>query len=165
MPTDVINELAGITPDSPLGQLRASREVAFKAAQGSFDELFEPADPKGVSHHERDATALRIAILEKSEPVIQLHRSRLQALGLTESDLTAIERFPDGGALSPRLAAILTHTDLLTIEPRNATQDDLVKLQDAGLTTPDIITISELIAFSSFQIRLLAALRALSEDA
>ena len=165
MPTDIVNELAGIAPDSLLGQLRASREVAFNAAQGSFDELFEPADPKGVSRQERDAMALRIAVLEKSEPVIQLHRSRLQALGLTDADLAAIEQFPDGGTLSPRLTAILTHTDLLTTEPRNATKDDLVKLQDAGLTTPDIITISELIAFSSFQIRLLAALRALSEDA
>jgi len=165
MPTDVINQLAGIAPDSRVGQLRASREVAFKAAQGSFDELFEPDDPKGVSRQERDATAYRIAILEKSEPVIQLHRSRLQALGLTESELEAIEQFPDGGAVSPRLAAILTHTDLLTIEPRNATKADLEKLQAAGLTTTDIITISELIAFSSFQIRLLAALRALSEDA
>ncbi len=126
---------------------------------------FEPADPKGVSRQERDATAYRIAILEKSAPVIELHRSRLQALGLTDADLAAIEQFPDGGTLSPRLAAILTHTDLLTIEPRNATKADLDKLQEAGLTTPDIITISELIAFSSFQIRLLAALRALSEDA
>src|SRR6187399_1534052 len=101
MPIDIINQLAEIPPDSRLGQLRASREVAFKAAQGSFDELFEPTDPKGVSRHERDATAYRIAILEKSEPVIQLHRSRLQALGLTGSDFAAIERFPDGGALSP----------------------------------------------------------------
>ncbi len=165
MPTDVINELAGITSDSPLGQLRASREVAFNAAQGSFNELFEPDDPKGVSRQERDATALRIAILEKSAPVIELHRSRLLALGSTDVDLAAIEQFPNGGTLSSRLAAILTHTDLLTIEPRNATKNDLVKLQEAGLTTTDIITISELIAFSSFQIRLLAALRVLSEDA
>src|SRR4051794_28474188 len=104
MPTDIINQLAGITPDSRVGQLRASREVAFKAAQGSFDELFEPAVPKGVSRQERDATAYRIAILEKSGPVIQLHQSRLQALGLTEVDLVAIEQFPDGGAVSPRLA-------------------------------------------------------------
>ena len=165
MPTDVINQLAGISPESPVGQLRASREVAFNAAQGSFNELFEPADPKGVSRQERDATALRIAILEKSGPVIELHRSRLRAHGLTDADLATIQQFPDGGTLSPRLTAILTHTDLLTIEPRNATKDDLDKLQEAGLTTPDIITISELIAFSSFQIRLLAALRALSEDA
>jgi len=165
MPTDIINGLAGISADSPVGQLRASRQVAFDAAQGSFNELFEPADPKGVSRQERDATAYRIALLEKSAPVIQLHRSRLQALGLSDAELAAIEQFPNGGALSPRLAAILTHTDLLTLEPRNATKADLEKLQHAGLTTPDIITISELIAFSSFQIRLLAALRALSEEA
>lgn len=165
MPTDIINQLAGISADSPVGQLRASRQVALDAAQGSFNELFEPDDPKGVSRQERDATAYRIALLEKSEPVMQLHRSRLQSLGLSEPELAAIERFPNGGELSPRLAAILTHTDLLTLEPRNATKADLEKLQDAGLTTPDIITISELIAFSSFQIRLLAALRALSEEA
>ena len=165
MPTDIINQLAGIGPDSPVGQLRASREVAFDAAQGSFNELFEPADPKAVSREERDGTVYRIAILERSQPVIELHRSRLRALGVTDADLVAIEQFPDGGALSPRLAAILTHTDLLTTNPRNATKADLEKLQEAGLTTPDIITISELIAFSSFQIRLLAALRALSEEA
>src|SRR4051794_8187634 len=101
MPTDVINQLAGITPDSRVGKLRASREVAYNAAQGSFDELFEPDDPKGVSRQERDATAYRIAILEKSGPVIALHRSRLQALGLTDADLAAIEQFPSGGTFSP----------------------------------------------------------------
>ena len=53
--SDVINQLAGIADDSPLGQLRASRDVAFKAAQGSFQALLEPEEPGGVSRLEREA--------------------------------------------------------------------------------------------------------------
>ena len=162
--TDIINQLAGIPDDSPLGRLRASRDVAFHAAQGSFRELLEPADLGGVSRLEREAVAYRIGLLERSEPVIAHHQARLAAVGATPEEITAIEAFPEGDGLSPHLVAILDHTDLLTDEPKAASPEALEALRQAGLNTRDIVSVSQLIAFVSFQVRLLATLRIMQEE-
>jgi CMD domain protein len=162
--TDIINQLAGIPDDSPLGELRASREVAFNAAQGSFTALLEPEDLGGVSRLEREAVAYRIGLLERSEPVIAHHRARLESVGATAEEIAAIEAFPEGDGLSPHLVAILDHTDLLTNEPKAASPEALEALKAAGLSTRDIVSVSQLIAFISFQVRLLATLRILKEE-
>jgi uncharacterized protein YciW len=53
--------------------------------------------------------------------------------------------------------------DRLTQEPRAADEGDIQALQAAGLGARDIVTIAQLIAFLSFQVRLLAGLRVLAE--
>lgn len=67
--------------------------------------------------------------------------------------------------LGPKLTAALEHAHLLVLHPRDASPAALQKLIDAGWSTTDIVTISQLIAFLSFQIRVVAGLRALAETA
>jgi len=67
--------------------------------------------------------------------------------------------------LGPKLAAALEHAHLLVFHPRDASPAALQKLIDAGWSTTDIVTISQLIAFLSFQIRVVAGLRALAAAA
>jgi CMD domain protein len=160
---DIINQLAGIADDSPLGKLRASRDTAFTAAQGSFKALLEPDDFGGVSRIEREAIAYRVALLEQSTPVIDLHNTRLQEAGATAEQIEAIADYPEVGNLPERLETILGHVDLLTLEPKAASPEALTALNAAGLSTRDIITVSQLIAFVSFQVRLLATLRVMKE--
>ena len=163
--TDIINQLAGIADDSPLGALRASRDVTFNAAAGSYRELVTPDDPGGLSHVERDAVAYRIALLEQSPAVSEHHRQRLEAAGATAAQLAAIASFPSGGdQLDPHLVAALTHADLLTRAPREATAGEIASLRAAGFASRDIISLSQLIAFISFEVRLLSALRILGEE-
>lgn len=64
--------------------------------------------------------------------------------------------------LGSRLAAALEHAHLLVFHPRDANPVALQKLLDAGWSTTDIVTLSQLVAFLSFQIRVVAGLRALS---
>jgi CMD domain protein len=66
-------------------------------------------------------------------------------------------------ALGPRLAAALEHAHLLVFHPRDAAAADLQALLDAGWSTTDIVTLSQLVAFLSFQIRVVAGLRALAD--
>lgn len=51
---------------------------------------------------------------------------------------------------------------MLAFHPRDATQGALQSLLDAGWSTTDIVTLSQLIAFLSFQIRVVAGLRVLA---
>ena len=64
--------------------------------------------------------------------------------------------------LGARLSAALEHAHLLIFHPRDASPAALQSLLDAGWSTTDIVTLSQLIAFLSFQIRVVAGLRVLS---
>lgn len=162
---DVLNHFAGLAPDSPLAQLRAQRPEVVRYAQGSYQVLLEPDNPAGVSRSEREMIALRVAVLTPSPSVAAWHRDRLRALGASDATLAAIEQFPSGSALSPREVAILRHTDRLTLEPGTAAPAHLAELKAVGLSPRDMVTISQLIALLSFQVRVLTGLRLLAEEA
>jgi CMD domain protein len=65
-------------------------------------------------------------------------------------------------ALGIRLAAALEHAHLLVFHPRDASSAALQSLLDAGWSSTAIVTLSQLVAFLSFQIRTIAAVRTLS---
>jgi CMD domain protein len=65
-------------------------------------------------------------------------------------------------ALGPRLAAAFEHMHLLVFHPRDAEPVRLQALLDAGWSTTDIVTLSQIAAFLSFQIRVVAGLRTLA---
>jgi uncharacterized protein YciW len=64
--------------------------------------------------------------------------------------------------LGPRLAAAFEHMHLLVFHPRDADSKGLQALLDAGWTTTGIVTLSQIAAFLSFQIRVVAGLRTLA---
>lgn len=63
--------------------------------------------------------------------------------------------------LGERLSAALDHAHMLVLHPRDAKPAALQRLLDAGLSTTDIVTLSQIVAFLSFQIRVVAGLAAL----
>ena len=65
-------------------------------------------------------------------------------------------------ALGPRLAAAFEHMHLLVFHPRDAAPAALQALLDAGWSTTDIVTLSQIAAFLSFQIRVVAGLGTLA---
>jgi CMD domain protein len=65
-------------------------------------------------------------------------------------------------ALGARLAAAFEHTHMLVFHPRDAAPAALQVLLEAGWTTTDIVTLSQIVAFLSFQIRVVAGLRTLA---
>jgi CMD domain protein len=158
---DIINYLAGIAAGSELARLRAERPETLQFAQGSYLALLEPNDPGGVTHLEREAIALRAASLERCLDVADLHRERLQSLDMSDEMIAAIEGGSDGAGLPARLTALLRHADLLTTSSRTGSAAALELLREAGLTARDIVTVSQLIAYLSYQIRMIATLRAM----
>ena len=162
--SDIVNDLAGIQDGSPLALLRAQRKDIATYAQGSYGTLLEPEDEAGVSRYEREMIALRVGILNSNAALQNHHRDRLRHLGASDEQIAAVESFPQGTGLSDRDRLILAHVDRLTIEPRAASQADTIALQAGGLSPRDIVTIAQLIAFLSFQVRLLAGLKALGEQ-
>jgi CMD domain protein len=64
--------------------------------------------------------------------------------------------------LGPRLAAAFEHVHMLVFHPRDAEPAALQALLDAGWSTTDIVTLSQIVAFLSFQIRVVTGLRILA---
>lgn len=67
------------------------------------------------------------------------------------------------GAAGERLAAALEHAHLLTYRPRDASPDALQALLDAGWSTDGVVTVSQLVSFTQFQLRVIAGLGVLKE--
>lgn len=165
---DVISDLAGVEPGSPLAQLRAERSAATRHAQGSYEALFDLAEPTGLTSVERLAVALRVATIHAATEAAAHYRRRLLDAGAAPEVVVAAETAPGpgaagqtDGALPTRLDAILRHADLLASRPVEAGPDALQALANTGLSTPEIVTLSQIIAFVSFQVRVIAGLKLL----
>lgn len=64
--------------------------------------------------------------------------------------------------LGARLVAALEHAHLLVFRPRDAASADMKALLVAGWSTTGIVTLSQLVAFLSFQLRVVSGLRTLA---
>lgn len=189
---DVIDLLAGIAPGDPLDQVRDQRRQARENAQHSFEALLEPADPGTFPLSERYAVAAFVSHLhgfaqasdfyddllgdEASAlvaPVVEAARTAAvsgpygfyREPGLQSENIDGPRWAPDAtsaNALGVRLAAALTHAHLLIFRPREARPEALQLLVDAGWSADDIVSLSQLIAFLSFQLRAAWGLRVLA---
>ena len=65
-------------------------------------------------------------------------------------------------ALGPRLVAALEHAHLMVFRPRDAASADMKALLGAGWSATGIVTFSQLVAFLSFQLRVVSGLRTLA---
>jgi CMD domain protein len=158
--SDVVDAAAGLASGSAIAMLRRQREVFVRHTQGSHDVLIAPADPAGVSLVERAAVALRVAMIEHDAALTAHYTRRLREAG---ADAATIEAAATGNATS-RLGAILHHATRIASAPGSADKPMLDTLRDAGLAPRDIVTIAQIVAFVSYQVRVVAGLRALAQD-
>lgn len=69
---------------------------------------------------------------------------------------------PVAAALGPKLAAALAHAHYLVFHPRDAAADRFPPLRAAGWTEDGIVTLSQLVSFLAFQIRVVAGFAVLA---
>lgn len=63
--------------------------------------------------------------------------------------------------LGPRLSAAIEHAHLLVFHPRDSEPHSHKALLDAGLSTTEIVTLSQLVGFLTYQLRVITGLRRL----
>lgn len=136
-----------------------TRPELMAASEANAQAALFPHDPGGLSLAERLALASRIAALNADDALARHYRGKL-----AEQDAGAVlDHLADPGWAAPpadaRLAAIQRHADLVTRNPRNATKQDIAALVAAGVAEPDIVRLSQVIAFVNYQLRVIAGLR------
>ena len=142
---DVVQYLAGISAGSELAESRVIRQQATEHTQGSYQALFS-----------RGSDDFPLAL-----------RTLIAAQVAAWHQLTALQQHY--ASLSPAaqpsaaLTAALSFARRLTFEPVACGPDDIQHLQQAGWQTDTIVTLAQLIAFVSFQSRLISGFRLLAD--
>ncbi|WP_380181235.1 CMD domain-containing protein [Kalamiella sp. sgz302252] len=153
---DAIDKAAGLSPDEALFNARRLRPEFVQGAEQCRVSVLQPANDQQLAKDLRLALACRMARLNHDEALIADYQAQLVELHPTES---LIALAAGETTLHQPLAAIARQVDLVTLTPAKAEADDMKKLAQAGLTNPQIVALSELIAFVNFQTRVAAGLR------
>lgn len=186
---DVIDVLSGIVSGSALDATRARRPETRANAQASHEALFS-AGTDAFTLAERLAVATYVAglnqqqqaheyysglLAEDNAPLAAAVAGHLEASlgegpygnypaeGPLAGESQAGPRYRlDDPALGTRLSAALEHAHLLVFRPREAEGEDLGRLLRAGWDADGIVSLSQLVSFLSFQVRVVAGLRLLA---
>ncbi|MGF6210651.1 CMD domain protein [Comamonas sp. 4034] len=166
---DLIDQLVGLAPGSRTYAARHQREKVAAATQGSYNALFDPALPD-LTLTERLLVALYASRLTPAPELAAHYRERLQQAQADAALIQVAEADEPQDAQrlnQPRLAAILSFTRTLIEKPVEGDKAALLALPAAGISTPAVVALSQLIAFLSYQVRLVAGLKAMkaSEEA
>ena len=153
----IVAKAAGISAESPLASVLSGRGEILELTEKSHDAALRPRQPGGLTHSERAALACRISRLNNEAALVRHYE------GLIGGGNRAIADTGFDGGDDARLKAIIRHSDLVTVNPKEAVSGDISALQSSGITDPDIVRLSELIAFVSYQIRVIAGLRLMAE--
>ena len=140
--TDLLDGMLG----PRVAALRAARPEFVRFTQGSYDAMVVPAEPEGLTLSERALVARLTA--------------ELSGHGALAAHYAALPATPGS-----RDAAILRHVALLATGPGTATRADIVALQGAGLSAMEIVTLSQIVAFVAYQVRVAAGLALFAEEA
>lgn len=186
--TDVIDTLLGVTPGDAIDVIRRSRPAAHENTQATYEALFTPADAGDFPLAERFAVASFVLALHGETPLLEVYTAQLDpALGalVAAQAAQAVRPGPFGVYREPglagesqegpryqapteelgeKLAAALTHAALLVQRPRESSTQALEALLEAGWSRESVVTLSQLVAFLTFQVRIVAGLAVLKES-
>ncbi|WP_293950911.1 alkylhydroperoxidase domain protein [uncultured Corynebacterium sp.] len=185
---DIIDMLVGVD----LPELRDNRPQARDNAQKSFEALLEPINPGTFSFGERYAVATYVAGLHRFEPAVDLYQDLLLddapttlALAVADAIDATVSAGPygtyresglagesepgasvrnDAARLGERLAAAFDYAHLLVFHPRDSRPEVLGRLSAAGWSADDTVSLSQLISFLTFQLRVAYGLRTLNGE-
>jgi uncharacterized protein YciW len=157
---DVVDQLAGLTPGSTTYETRHRREKVAAATQQSYDALFDPALPD-LPLTDRLLVAVYACTLSNAPALASHYIDRADAAGVAPAVRDTVIKDTLDDVAEPRLRAMLTFTRTLILAPIEGDKAAIERLPAAGITTPAVVALAQLIAFLSYQIRLTASLQAL----
>lgn len=187
---DIINLLSALNPDSELAATRLKRPEAFENAQRSFESLLEPVNPGTFSFGERYALATYVAGVHRVDNAVTFYSELMlddAPATLRDAVLTAVEQARSSGpygtyreaglaeesepgssvrhdaaVLGDRLAAALDVAHLMIFHPRDSRPEVLGRLSAAGWNADDTVSLTQLVSFLCFQLRVIHGLQVMN---
>ncbi|MFC7330187.1 CMD domain-containing protein [Marinactinospora rubrisoli] len=144
---DVVAELAGV--GSELAAARRVKPEFVAETQRAYDALFAADGP--LAPAVRRGLAALVARWHGADDVVAHHTARGADAALYADELPA----------DPALRAAAEHLDLITVSPALARREDVDRLAAAGWGPDAVVAISQVAAYTAFQVRLVEGLRLL----
>ena len=157
---DTIDQLVGLSAGQSLYAIRHQRDKVAAATQGSEDALFDPTLP-GLTLVERLLVALLACKLTPASELANYYQQKLVHAGADKATVEIVLAGKINEIKNGRLNAILKFTHTLITDPIKGDKAALQALPAAGVSTPEVVALSQLIAFLSYQVRLAAGLKAM----
>lgn len=154
---DALDRASGLAEGGAVFALRAQRPEFLDGAEDCRQAVLGPENDLGLSPALRAAIARRVALTANNE--------RLLALYPVVEDGALAELSRGETPTDPLLKAIAAHSDMIAANPGDSTRASLDGLLSAGLCVPQVIALSELLAFVCFQIRVAHGLSLLEQTA
>jgi len=142
---DAIDRAAGLVSGDQVFDLRDLRREFVEGCGACQASVLSPEDDLGLNPEWRAAIARRAAALSGNPALV----AEYPAPTCEALRMLAEGREPD----EPKLRAVARHADMIVLAPADARPEHLQNLAAAGLSVPQIIALSELLAFISFQIQ------------
>lgn len=164
--TDVINSILGVDDNSAVVTLRNQKPVLIEELQAYYDAIFAPeaASARAFSVADRALVAVRVASHTNSQAVADWYANVARSSGVSDESIIEARDVSVPATGQTPLGAAIRHADLLAIHTSDARASDLQAFKDAGFTPASILSLSQTIAFVSYQLRLIAGLRAFGEQ-
>lgn len=156
---DLIDNLLGLSPEGSTYAARHFRTKVLMGTQQSYEALF--SDKVALSLAYRWVVAFYACQLTQSKELAQYYLTQAQAHQVDANWLQAAANDQLDSIDDELLKTLLVFTRKLTLKPIEGDKEAVALLEQAGIATPDIIAVSQLIAFLSYQVRLVAGLKAM----
>jgi len=153
--SSIIIRAAGISENDPTLEVLSQRSDLLELSEHAHNACLTPRDPGGITLEERAALASRMCVLN-GESVLSEHYASMLPSGHA---LLSISQGGGNIGDNDRLHALIRHVDLVTNQPKDAVSEDIENLKEVGVAGPDIVRLSELIAFVNYQIRVVQGIR------
>lgn len=109
-------------------------------------------------------TALRISLAARIAALNGLPELARHYTDMDDSEQYRSLAMPEDDGSSSGLSHIVSYMDSVAVLPRDIKIDNIRVLQQEGVTDADIVRLTELNAFMSYQVRLVSALTLMSEN-
>jgi CMD domain protein len=191
---DAVDTILGVSPGSPVDDLRRRRPVTRDNTQASYLALFHADELGEANLTERFAVAVFVATLHGNRQAAAFYGRTLSGFAAGSSLYSAVlEAAASGTALGPygdyrepglrnedrpglrwqtppalravlgtKLGAAVEHAHLLVFRPRESSPAALAALAAAGWSTTGIVTLSQLVSFLAYQLRIISGLQLLA---
>lgn len=150
---------SGVARGTDVADAVEARADILKMTQTAENAVLDPQEPGLWDRSLRAAFAARIARLNGADGLAAHY---INSVGISEYAAVAN---PDAEIENKHLGPSLRFLDTVAARPRNVNADDIKILQNANISDSDIVRLTELIAFVSYQVRLVAGLTLLAEPA
>lgn len=144
-------------------ELRSQKPELADQLQAYYRAVFEPdADSAAaLPLADRGVIAVRVASHTGSSAVADWYAGIAESAGADAATIARARDVSRPWTEATPLAAAIRHADMLTTRPVAAQPGHIAALKEAGFTPAGIMSLSQVVAFVAYQVRLIAGLRAL----